>query len=132
MDKCEAVFRIDPQADRFKQMWADMSWVGQSLAPASLYFEVVARAALFLENDTQTTAYVPTVDDLLMRSPIGQTTTKKILLVLKRLDGLRPSWSFSITTHDTESTWRNPSNILQAGYALGSAMMRSRAGVRAL
>ncbi|EHK97154.1 putative Phthiocerol synthesis polyketide synthase type I PpsA [Glarea lozoyensis 74030] len=98
----EAVFRIDPKADRFQKMLGGHVMAGQSLAPASLYFEIVARAALLLERDTQAVKFVPTVHDLLMRSPIGQSTTKKISLVLKKLDDIRPSWSFSITTQDTE------------------------------
>ncbi|KAL8727819.1 MAG: hypothetical protein Q9166_005811 [cf. Caloplaca sp. 2 TL-2023] len=106
--KDEAVFRIDPQAERFKKMLGGHLMAGQALAPASLYFEVVARAALLLENDTQATTYVPTVDDLLMRSPIGQSTNKKISLVLKKLDDTRPSWSFSITTQDTEVRMAQP------------------------
>ncbi|OCK75371.1 putative Phthiocerol synthesis polyketide synthase type I PpsA [Lepidopterella palustris CBS 459.81] len=106
--KNEAVFRIDPQADRFKQMLGGHVMAGQTLAPASLYFELVARAALVLENDTQAATYVPTVDDLLMRSPIGQNTNKKISLVLKKLDDKHPSWSFSITTQDTEVEGANP------------------------
>ncbi|KAK6079334.1 beta-ketoacyl synthase [Seiridium cupressi] len=96
-----AVFRIDPQADRFKKMLGGHVMGGQSLAPASLYFEVVARAAMFLENDTQATTYVPIVDDLVMKSPIGQDTNKKISLVLEKLDDRNPLWSFSITTQDT-------------------------------
>ena len=106
--KHEAVFQIDPQADRFQKMLGGHVMAGQTLAPASLYFEVVARAALLLENDTQATTYVPTVDDLLMRSPIGQSTNKKISLVLKKLDDTRPSWSFSITTQDTEAHVAQP------------------------
>lgn len=106
--KDEAVYRIDPQADRFKKLLGGHVMAGQTLAPASLYFEVVARAALLLENDTQATTYVPTVDDLFMRSPIGQSTNKKILLVLKKLDDTRPSWSFSITTQDTEIHMAQP------------------------
>ena len=106
--KKEAAFKIDPQADRFKQMLGGHVMAGQSLAPASLYFEVVARAALFLENDALATTYVPAVDDLLMRSPIGQSITKRITLVLKKFDDLRPSWSFSITTQDTEAHTAEP------------------------
>jgi hypothetical protein len=75
---------------------------GQCLAPASLYLELAARAALFLENDTQATTYVPTLDDLLMKSPIGQSTTKRFRLVLNELADSRHSWSFSITTQDME------------------------------
>lgn len=98
----EAVFRIDPEAERFKKLLGGHVMAGQALAPASLYFEVVARAALLLEDDTSATTYVPTVNDLSMRSPIGHSTNKKISLILKRLDTTPPSWSFSITTQDTE------------------------------
>lgn len=106
--KNEAVFRIDPQANRFQQMLGGHVMAGQGLAPASLYFEVVARAALFLENDTMAETYVPTVDELLMRSPIGGSTTKNIALALKRSGDMRPSWSFSIATQDTEAHMAEP------------------------
>ncbi|KAL4993159.1 hypothetical protein BDV10DRAFT_199901 [Aspergillus recurvatus] len=91
------------KAKKQATMLAGHVMAGQSLAPASLYFEVAARAALFLENDTQATTYVPAVDDLLMRSPIGAITTKQISLVLTKVDDdqRRPSWTFSITTQDT-------------------------------
>lgn len=71
---------------------------GQSLASASLYFEVVARAVLFLEIDTTTTSYVPTVENLLIKSAIDLDTTKDIFLSMKRMKGSKPSWSFCITT----------------------------------
>lgn len=77
---------------------------GQSLEPASLYFEVAARAALFLQSDKAATTYVPTVEDLLMKSPIGLDTDKDIILCLKRPDDSRPSWSFSIATQALPST----------------------------
>lgn len=102
-NKKEAVFRINPQAERFQKMLGGHVMAGQTLAPASLYFEVVARAALLLENDTEAKTFVPTVDDLLMRSPIGQNINKHIALVLKKIDDIHPSWSFSITTQDANS-----------------------------
>ncbi|KAI9778832.1 MAG: hypothetical protein M1816_003896 [Peltula sp. TS41687] len=71
---------------------------GQSLAPASLHFKVVARAARFLAEDIEGAIYVPTAEDLIMKPPIGLDTNIEILLSLKRLDPSNPSWSFSITT----------------------------------
>lgn len=100
--KQEAVFKIDPQADRFQAMLGGHVMAGQTLAPASLYFEVVARAALLLQDDTGAASYVPVVDNLVMKSPIGQDTSKKIILTLKKLnDAVHPSWDFSITTQET-------------------------------
>lgn len=98
---------------------------GQSLAPASLYFEIVARAAMFLENDTQATKYVPTVDDLFMRSPIGRDTNKKIRLMLKKLDQ-HPSWTFSITTQDIEGHVAKPFEV-----STGKVYLRERNDVQA-
>ncbi|KAI0145488.1 beta-ketoacyl synthase domain-containing protein [Xylariaceae sp. FL1272] len=99
--KNEAQFKIDPRSERFQKMLAGHVMEGQSLCPASLYFEIVARAALYLAEDIQATVYVPTVDDLFMGSSIGQSTSKRIILTMKKGNtGL--SWSFSITTQDEE------------------------------
>ena len=97
-EKSEAVFSISPQSDRFQSMLKGHVMAGQSLAPASLYFEIAARAAMFLQSDTSATTFVPTVQDLTMKSPIGLDTTKNIVLTLKRMDDSLPSWSFSVTT----------------------------------
>lgn len=104
--KTQAVFRIDPHADRFQIMLGGHVMGGQTLAPASLYFEVVARAALRLQNDVAATTYVPTVNDLVMMSPIGQDTNKTITLTLTRAAGAdgEPAWTFSIATQDTASS----------------------------
>lgn len=112
--KNEAIFRIAPQSNRFKSMSAGHVMSGQSLEPASLYFEVAARAALFLQSDKAATTYVPTVEDLLMKSPIGLDTDKDIILCLKRPDDSRPSWSFSIATQALPSTASHISGLLNS------------------
>lgn len=96
--KTEALFKVHPHSDRFQNMLGGHVMAGQTLAPASLYFELVARAALFLQNDTDAKEYVPAVDDLLMKSPIGHDKSAEITLTLKRLERAQPSWSFSIAT----------------------------------
>ncbi|KAF2972671.1 hypothetical protein GQX73_g957 [Xylaria multiplex] len=96
--KAEALFKVDPHSDRFQAMLGGHVMAGQTLAPASLYFELAARAALFLQKDANAKEYVPTVDDLLMKSPIGHDKSTEITLTLKRVEDVRPSWSFSITT----------------------------------
>ncbi|KAH6635854.1 BcPKS19, polyketide synthase [Chaetomium tenue] len=106
-----AVFQIDPHAERFKKMLGGHVMGGQTLAPASLYFEVVARAALLLQDDTQGTTYVPTVDDLHMRSPIGQDTNTSISLVLTKLNDAPPTWSFSITTRPADVPSTEPFEV---------------------
>ncbi|KAI0408576.1 BcPKS19, polyketide synthase [Xylaria palmicola] len=96
--KKEAVFQIDPRSHRFQDMLGGHVMAGQTLAPASLYFELAARAALFLQKDTDAKEYVPAVDDLLMKSPVGHDKSTEITLTLKHLEDAQPSWSFSIAT----------------------------------
>ncbi|XXG94159.1 hypothetical protein Hte_000411 [Hypoxylon texense] len=106
----EAVFRIDPKSDRFQAMLGCHVMAGQSLAPASLYFEIIGRAALFLQRMSTAEAnreYVPTMEDLLMKSPIGLDLSAEISLTLKRAHengkdkGDCPCWSFSIAVSST-------------------------------
>lgn len=127
--KKEAIFRIAPQSDRFKSMLGGHVMSGQSLAPASLYFEVVARAALFLISDTAATSYVPTVEDLLMKSPIGLDTTKDIILSMKQMEGSRPSWSFCITTQAQPSSTGHISEPFE--HSTGAVHLERRDNARA-
>lgn len=106
--KQEAIFRIDPQADRFKALLGGHTMSGQALAPASLYLEVVACAALFLQQDSEARTYVPTVDDLVMKSPIGSDVTKEIILTLKQVKDMCSSWLFSLSTQTTVGNVSEP------------------------
>ncbi|EFX05534.1 polyketide synthase [Grosmannia clavigera kw1407] len=85
---------------------------GQTLAPASLYFEVVAHAALFLQGDSKAEFHVLVVDDLHMQTPIGQDVNTKVFLVLKRLhDSERLAWSFSFKTQPCEAPNAEPFEV---------------------
>ncbi|KAF8857473.1 BcPKS19, polyketide synthase [Acephala macrosclerotiorum] len=94
----EAIFRLNPQSDRYQTLLGGHVMAGQALAPASLSFEVVARAALFLHSGSASASYVPCVESLHMKSPIGDDRNRDILLCLTRIEDLRPSWSFAIST----------------------------------
>ncbi|KAK8108232.1 Methylphloroacetophenone synthase [Apiospora kogelbergensis] len=88
--KQQAVFRIDPYSDRFQSLWR-------------------RARPLWLQDDVAAATYVPTVADLVMMSPIGQSTAKTITLKLTRRDGNEDgqgeaeAWSFSIATQDVSS-----------------------------
>jgi acyl transferase domain-containing protein/SAM-dependent methyltransferase/acyl carrier protein len=111
-----SLFRIDPRSDRFQTLLSGHVMSDQALAPASLYFEVVARAALLLQGGisigsecTATKEYVPTIEDLFMKSPIGNDPSVEITLKLQRLEDVCPTWSFFIST--TSSLSQSPRPI---------------------
>ncbi|KAF2168589.1 hypothetical protein M409DRAFT_36358, partial [Zasmidium cellare ATCC 36951] len=103
----EAEFSIDPQSDRFQKMVNGHIMAGEPLAPASLFLELAASAALFLQHDTQGKMFVPSVDDLTMTSPIGPSEGKQISMILKRQGDTSPTWTFYIATLDPEKISSN-------------------------
>lgn len=94
--KQTAIFQISPHSDRFKNMLGAHVMAGEAPAPASLYFELVSRAALQLHTYPEAEMYVPVLEDLSMYSPIGVNTNVDITLHMKRTKDLQSSWSFII------------------------------------
>ncbi|KAK2006472.1 beta-ketoacyl synthase domain-containing protein [Colletotrichum eremochloae] len=96
----EAVFCISPQSKRFQSLAMGHIMCGQGLLPASAYIEVASRAALMLQGDLAATGWTPTVEDLVMRSPVvfnPENVSPDLSITLKRLNSLAyPSWSFSV------------------------------------
>ncbi|KAK7754813.1 Type I Iterative PKS [Diatrype stigma] len=106
----EALFKVDPRSDRFQTLVGSHVIAGETLVPAALFFELIARAALFLqEGETGGKDYVPTVDDLAMQYPIGCDISTEIIVTLKRLEAVPPSWAFNITTKDGRNQKAEPS-----------------------
>jgi acyl transferase domain-containing protein/acyl carrier protein/SAM-dependent methyltransferase len=96
-NKHVAVFWVSSQSERYQFLVNEHVIAGQAFAPASLSFELVARAALFLQGGSATETYVPCVESLHMMSPIG-LDTKDIFLTLTKIQDLRPTWSFTLMT----------------------------------
>lgn len=96
----DADFNISPTSHRFQLLCDGHVMSGEALAPASLYFEVAARAALILQGDAQAVTWLPGVDNLIMKAPIGINKNTLILLSLRQIEGSQNSWSFSVTTQD--------------------------------
>ncbi|KAK8010994.1 polyketide synthase [Apiospora arundinis] len=99
----ESIFRISPKSDRFKTLVAGHVMADRAAMPASLYIEVASRAALLLQEDLAAATWVPTVKDLVMKSPVGLNPEAEITLTMKSLDGPSPSWEFSIMLGDIGS-----------------------------
>lgn len=93
----QSIFEVDPGSVRFQSMVGGHVMAGEALAPASLYFEVISRAAFLLQGDTTAERYVPVVEDLTMKSPIGPGTENHINLILTRTEKAISAWSFQIT-----------------------------------
>ncbi|PMD39228.1 BcPKS19, polyketide synthase [Hyaloscypha variabilis F] len=106
--KKEAVFRVSPESDRYQYLVKGHVMAGQALMPASLSFELISRAALFLQGEAAVISHVPCVESLHMKSPIGLDKKKDILLTLRRTQDVKPSWSFNISTqaHGTMTSER--------------------------
>lgn len=88
-----ATFSISPTSRRFQSLCGGHIMASEALAPASLFFEMAARAALFLQRDTQTATWLPCVDNLKLEGPIGGNENSLIQLRLEQVESLPWSWT---------------------------------------
>lgn len=91
-------FLILPSSQRFQMLCNGHSMADEALAPASLFFEVAARAALSLQRDPQAVTWTPCVENLRMVAPIGTNKDTVIQLRLEHIKTSQKRWYFSVTT----------------------------------
>lgn len=89
----QALFSINTSHDVFLLCVSGHAVLGQSLCPASLYFELVIRAAELLANGSTT---VPHILDLRILSPLPLTPAGRLLLSLSK--SADSQWAFSLST----------------------------------
>ena len=120
--KSEATFLVDPQNERYRSLLEGHITAGQALAPSSLYFELVTRAALSLHSQSASLTNVPCVEPLSMKAPIGLDANREIFVVLSRIKEGQTSWSFNMFSRSKSG--RNVSDSIQ--HAMGSVHVRKR------
>ena len=126
-----AKFHVSPRSARFQLLCDGHMMSGEALAPASLYFEMAARAALVLNADARPQVWAPSLHGLTMNAPVGKDSATMISLVMKRQKTMEHSWSFSVVTQQPPSTGRHsdqPRERLNGQISLrhadGRALMR--------
>jgi SAM-dependent methyltransferase/acyl carrier protein len=77
--------------------------VDQNLCPASLYIEMVVRAAHLVCPETTSSPQMPHVQDLEISAPLVLNPSGDLLLELLQLQPDHATWSFSLFTRDAKS-----------------------------
>ena len=120
--KNEARFLVDPQNERYRSLLEGHITAGQALAPSSLYFELVSRAALSLHHQSASLTHVPCVEPLSMKTPIGLNAQREIFISLSRINEAQTNWSFNMYSRPRSE--RNSSDTIQ--HAVGMVFVRKR------
>ena len=120
----EAKFRIDPQSDRYQTLLNAHLHDGQALAPVSLYFELITRAALALYSDWEDMSQVPCVESIQLKNPVGLDSSQDIFLCLTRNEATQPSWSFVLSSQAKEQSGRNNSEPVE--HVTGKVYLQKR------
>ena len=120
--KSEATFLVDPQNERYRSLLEGHIVAGQALAPSSLYFELVARAALSLHSQSASSTHVPCIEPLAMKAPIGLDTNREIFVVLTRIKEAQTCWSFNMFSRSKSGG--NTSDTIK--HALGNVHVQKR------
>ena len=120
--KREATFLVDPQNKRYRSLLEGHITAGQALAPSSLYFELVARAALSLHSQSASLTHVPCVEPLSMKAPIGLDANRDIFIILDRIKEAQATWSFNMFSQSKSE--RKSSDSIQ--HAVGVVYIQNR------
>lgn len=127
----ETCFRISPLGSkRLHFLLTSHVVCGHTLLPASAYIEVVSRAALILQEDLEAKLWVPTVENLAMRTPISGLGPDQILpnitIAMRRLDNPWPSWSFLLTAESSYSKNGDDPSMVAHETTTGSVHLHKR------
>lgn len=96
--KRQAELLVDTRSTEWKLYVQGHAVLAESLCPAPLYVELVARAIKTLAPELSADASL-SVDDLDIMSPLGVATDRVVLLDMQRIDESSGSWSFAVTSH---------------------------------
>ena len=112
--KRQAQLLVDTRNTEWKLYVQGHAVLAESLCPAPLYVELVARAIKTLAPELTANASL-CVDNLDIISPLGVATDRVVLLNMQRIDESSGSWSFTFTSHKRG----NPRSTKEVTHALG-------------
>lgn len=95
--KRQAELLVDSRSPEWKLYVQGHAVLAESLCPAPLYIELVARAIKTLAPELNVDSNI-CVDNLDIMSPLGEATDRAILLNMQRTDESSSSWGFSVTS----------------------------------
>lgn len=96
--KRQAELLVDTRSTEWKLYVQGHAVLAESLCPAPLYIELVARAIKTLAPELSVNASLR-VDNLDIMAPLGVATDRVVLLNMQRTDESSGSWGFAVTSH---------------------------------
>jgi len=95
----EAIFIIDPQSDRYMYFLNGHIASNQALAPASLYVELLSRAAIILTKNASFNTHIISINSIQMQGAlIGLDSSKNIYVKLTRVTPDIDYWDFEFSS----------------------------------
>ena len=101
--QAEAEFCVDPRSEAYKLYVKGHAVLANPLCPAPLYVELVSQAAMMLETRCGPSTYIPCVEDLEIKAPLGMNVDRGITISVRRVEGSMLVWSFDFTSQGRDS-----------------------------
>ena len=105
----DAEFSVDPSSKDYEFYVQGHAVLGEPLCPAPLYVELVSRAAMILMTESSSSNYLPCVEELEIKAPLGMNTDRAISIDLKMADGKLPAWTFEMASNSQGNAKGNSS-----------------------
>ena len=98
----QAEFCVNPRSEQYKLYVQGHAVLAEPLCPAPLYVELVSHAATIVNGSPESLAYIPCVEDLEIKAPLGMND-RSISMFLTRADGATHTWNFLLRSQSHES-----------------------------
>ena len=93
----DAEFYVDPRSEQYKVYVGGHAVLAEPLCPAPLYFELISHAATDLGSKLGSPAFIPCVEDLEIKAPLGLNDCI-ISVLLTTTVGPVLAWTFTVTS----------------------------------
>ncbi len=94
----EAEFCVDPRSKEYRLYVLGHAVLAEPLCPAPLYVELVSQAAMVLKSEAGQSDYLPCVEELEIKAPLGMNVDRAVTIKMTRIDKELPAWTFELTS----------------------------------
>ena len=119
-----AEFSVNARSEQYGLFVGGHAVLANPLCPAPLYAELVSVAATTIASTTGSAAYVPCVEDIEIKAPLGLNLDRSIGLSLSGVEGLTLTWTFELTSQSPDSESKKAGSMQQ--HATGKVTLRAR------
>ena len=119
-----AEFSVNPRSEQYGLFVGGHAVLANPLCPAPLYAELVSLAATTIASTIGSTAYIPCIENLEIKAPLGLILDRTIGLSLIGVEGVNLTWTFELVSQSLDSEPKKAGSMQQ--HATGKVTLQAQ------